>query len=201
MGSSTPRIGGKRGNTAAQKRSTQWTIVACVVLLLVGLAMTVPRQIVRGEGAHFVAMEERRDTQVHSLKLSLSDTVNRTRYAVVIDCGSSGSRLHAYSFSSGRGGIDVIDELFLPIKPGLGKFAGRPVEGASSLQPLIDAARNYVPEAEHTTTRLVIGATAGLRVLPGTQADELLEAVRELARAVRLCVCVEVNFCIVYFFK
>ena len=84
----------------------------------------------------------------------------------------------------------MIDELFLPIKPGLGKFAGRPVEGASSLQPLIDAARNYVPEAEHTTTRLVIGATAGLRVLPGTQADELLEAVRELARAVRLCVCV-----------
>ena len=155
--------------------------VGAVVLITLCIAVMAPRRMMARDDIMLHGSEQWLDSAVHGMGLSLGDLVNRTKYAVVIDCGSSGSRLHAYSFTTGAVGVDVIDELFVPIKPGLGKYAGQPVEGAASLQPLIDAALKYVPRAQHAVTRMVIGATAGLRVLPGSEADDLLNAVRKLA--------------------
>jgi hypothetical protein len=193
MGTSSPRITPSRsGGAAVKKRSAApapkgnktylLVTVGAVVLITLGIAVMAPRRMLQRDDILLHGSEQWLDGAVHGMDLSLGDLVTRTKYAVVIDCGSSGSRLHAYSFTTGAVGVDVIDELFVPIKPGLGKYAGRPAEGAASLQPLIDAALNYVPRAEHGTTRMLIGATAGLRVLPGSEADDLLNAVRKLAQ-------------------
>jgi apyrase len=120
------------------------------------------------------------DVAVHSLELSLEELEDQTKYVIVIDCGSSGSRLHAYTFTTGSVGIQLKDELFLRIKKPLGDFATVPKDGAATLRPLLEAAMEYVPASVHAKTPMMIGATAGLRMLPGSQAQDLLDAVAEI---------------------
>uniref|UniRef100_A0A6E8VZE2 Nucleoside phosphatase n=1 Tax=Anopheles coluzzii TaxID=1518534 RepID=A0A6E8VZE2_ANOCL len=106
-------------------------------------------------------------------------------YAVVIDAGSTGSRVLAFEFHHGTlDGRLVLDyELFEQSKPGLSAFAGRPEEGAASIGKLLDLAKRVVPEAKLSQTPLVLKATAGLRLLPPAQAEALLAACRELFKS------------------
>lgn len=50
---------------------------------------------------------------------------------------------------------------------GLSAFADHPKDGALSLKPLLDVAETGIPEALHPETSVFVGATAGLRLLPG----------------------------------
>ncbi|GAB5358823.1 hypothetical protein AAMO2058_000491800 [Amorphochlora amoebiformis] len=104
-------------------------------------------------------------------------------YAVVIDAGSTGSRIHAYEFQHVGGAPKLVDELFVQLKPGLSSFAQNPDGGAKSLQPLLEKALGKIPKNFLSSTPVMIGATAGLRMLPGNQASDLLEASRKLLRA------------------
>ena len=61
------------------------------------------------------------------------------------------------------------------LKPGLSSYAETPTEGADSLKPLLDKALSVVPSELRATTPIEVRATAGLRMLPAKQADELLE--------------------------
>lgn len=107
---------------------------------------------------------------------------DKTQYAVIIDAGSTGSRALAYKFH--RSLIDnklVLDEeMFRQHKPGLSSFADNPQKGAHSIKLLLDEARAFVPSNKWTDTPLVLKATAGLRLLPQSKAENLLNAVREL---------------------
>ena len=103
------------------------------------------------------------------------------KYAVVFDAGSTGSRVHVFRFDVGVGGeLVLIDDTFEQLKPGLSSFATSPAEGAESLRPLLELAMRTVPEAAHASTTVEVRATAGLRLLPGERADELLRAVSEV---------------------
>lgn len=62
--------------------------------------------------------------------------------------------------------------------PGLSSYATDPKAAAASLDPLLDLAMATVPAKQHRQTTLTVGATAGLRLLPGKQADDILDAVR-----------------------
>eukprot|EP01024_Parvocaulis_polyphysoides_P014653 TRINITY_DN1611_c1_g5_i2.p1 TRINITY_DN1611_c1_g5~~TRINITY_DN1611_c1_g5_i2.p1 ORF type:complete len:458 (-),score=70.89 TRINITY_DN1611_c1_g5_i2:184-1557(-) len=102
------------------------------------------------------------------------------QYAVVFDAGSTGSRVHVYEFQSGENGqFTLKEELFEQLKPGLSSYAGKPQEAADSLQPLIDKAIEKVPETQRTSTQVVLKATAGLRMLEGNQAQEILDQVKQ----------------------
>eukprot|EP01023_Acetabularia_acetabulum_P037852 TRINITY_DN3613_c0_g1_i1.p1 TRINITY_DN3613_c0_g1~~TRINITY_DN3613_c0_g1_i1.p1 ORF type:complete len:482 (-),score=89.00 TRINITY_DN3613_c0_g1_i1:410-1855(-) len=102
------------------------------------------------------------------------------QYAVVFDAGSSGSRVHVYEFQSGENGqFSLKDELFEQLKPGLSSYAGNPQEAADSLQPLIDKSIERVPESQRSSTYVVLKATAGLRMLEGNQAQEILDLVKQ----------------------
>lgn len=72
----------------------------------------------------------------------------------------------------------MLQDHFFQLKPGLSSYAGRPSEAAQSLEPLIRNALDIVPRAQHSETTIEVRATAGLRLLPGAQADEILAAVR-----------------------
>ncbi|XP_049841284.1 ectonucleoside triphosphate diphosphohydrolase 5 isoform X1 [Schistocerca gregaria] len=103
-------------------------------------------------------------------------------YAVIIDAGSTGSRVLAFAFHESviDKNLKLDDELFVQVKPGLSSFADNPVKGAESLQELLDRAKAFVPREEWGHTPLAMKATAGLRLLPGDKANALLDEVRKL---------------------
>ena len=101
-------------------------------------------------------------------------------FAVVVDAGSTGSRVHVFRFGHGADGdaLELEDDTFEAVTPGLSSYASDPVAAAASLDPLLDLAMATVPAKQQKTTTLTVGATAGLRLLPGKQADDILDAVR-----------------------
>ncbi|CAI5986732.1 unnamed protein product [Closterium sp. NIES-64] len=106
------------------------------------------------------------------------------KYAVIIDAGSTGSRIHVYQFNPNLELMEIGDdlELFVALKPGLSSFRENAKGAADSLRPLIDKALTVVPEEVRSTTPIRVGATAGLRLLPGDLADNILQAVREMLK-------------------
>lgn len=107
---------------------------------------------------------------------------NEKQHAVVIDAGSTGSRVLAYEFHLGYvDGRLVLDrELFREVKPGLSAYADRPAVGAQRIVELLAIARDFVPKSAWSSTPVVLKATAGLRLLPAEQADKLLAEVRKV---------------------
>ncbi|CAM6099657.1 unnamed protein product [Calypogeia fissa] len=104
-------------------------------------------------------------------------------YSVVFDAGSSGSRVHVFCFDRNVDLVKMEDgelELFEQIKPGLSNYSDNPKKGAKSLNGLLQKALDLVPKALHSSTPVRLGATAGLRMLPGNTADEILHEVRQL---------------------
>lgn len=105
------------------------------------------------------------------------------RWAVVIDAGSTGSRVHIFRFTTdARGNLELQFDKFDQLKPGLSAFADDPAGGAASLAPLLQLAVATVPEPAQASTPIMVGATAGLRLLPDGKADVILGEVRRWLR-------------------
>ncbi|CAJ1793726.1 unnamed protein product [Sphenostylis stenocarpa] len=105
-----------------------------------------------------------------------------TSYAVIIDAGSTGSRVHVFHFDQSLDLLRIGNDLEFSgkVTPGLSSYADVPKKAAESLIPLLDAAENVVPEDLHPKTPLKLGATAGLRLLEGDAAENILQAVRDM---------------------
>ncbi|KAF8215285.1 nucleoside phosphatase family-domain-containing protein [Mycena galopus ATCC 62051] len=105
------------------------------------------------------------------------------QYALMLDAGSTGSRIHIYKFNNCGRTPAYEWEVFRQTSTstgGLSKFAGRPAEAADSLRPLLDEAVRVVPKGLVGCTRVAVRATAGLRVLKDEEAEAILGAVRAL---------------------
>ncbi|CAG9791627.1 unnamed protein product [Diatraea saccharalis] len=103
-------------------------------------------------------------------------------YAVIIDAGSSGSRVLAYKFRVpftvfGQANLDLVEEYFEQSKPGLSSYADDPAKGADTIVQLIKKAEFLIPAEKRRGTPLIVRATAGLRLLPQEKAQALLVAV------------------------
>ncbi|KAK4126041.1 hypothetical protein N657DRAFT_679053 [Parathielavia appendiculata] len=110
------------------------------------------------------------------------------RWGVILDAGSSGTRLHIYRWKDpekARKGASKEDLRSLPklvtekkwtkkIRPGVSTF-GDNVEdvGPAHLQKLIDHALKIVPEDKVQDTPIFLMATAGMRLLPQFQQSAL----------------------------
>lgn len=109
-----------------------------------------------------------------------------TRYTIVIDAGSTGSRIHVFRLfhndsdnDNKKFDIKLIDEdLVIKIKPGLSAYASEPKKAADSLKPLLDKALEIIPKNYHKSTKLTLKATAGLRLISEEKANEILSDVR-----------------------
>lgn len=101
-----------------------------------------------------------------------------TTYALMIDAGSTGSRIHVYTFSHcdpTPGALPKLeDEYFQQLQPGLSSFAGRPTEAAESLRPLLESAVRLVPKREQSCTPIAVKATAGLRMTGERESKAIL---------------------------
>ena len=107
----------------------------------------------------------------------------REKWAVVIDAGSTGSRVHIFKFLIGSGGnLELQFDKFDQLKPGLSSYADKPQDAAKSLKQLVDLAIATVPVSLQASTPIMVGATAGLRLLPDGKADIILDEVRHWLR-------------------
>ncbi|PAV23777.1 nucleoside phosphatase GDA1 [Pyrrhoderma noxium] len=116
------------------------------------------------------------------------------RFGIVIDAGSSGSRLQIYSWRDARlvraeegpkvynklpevvKGTENPDDWVHKVEPGISTFGENPNQIAQYLRPLLDHARDHIPPSLHHETPLFLLATAGMRLLPSSQQDAILEA-------------------------
>lgn len=103
------------------------------------------------------------------------------QYVLMIDAGSTGSRIHVYKFNNCGPTPKLEHEEFkmteVPVG-GLSKYKDDPVAAAATLDPLMAVAMQTVPDKLKGCTPVAVKATAGLRMI-GTEASEkILEAVR-----------------------
>lgn len=111
------------------------------------------------------------------------NTVN-VRSAIVFDAGSTGTRVHIYDFSfcGDLHMLDLRDELFDKVKPGLSSYADDPKEATRSILPLMDIVNKKISPKQRSKTPLIVKATAGLRLVGETKANQILDELRSFLR-------------------
>nr|XP_014015634.1 unnamed protein product [Salmo salar] len=119
-----------------------------------------------------------------------TDTSNHNlNYGLVVDCGSSGSRVFVYCWPRHNGNPhDLLDirqmrdqhrkPVVMKIKPGISTLAKTPEKASDYIHPLLSFAAWHIPKHKHQETPLYILCTAGMRVLPDGQQEALLEDLR-----------------------
>lgn len=100
------------------------------------------------------------------------------QYALIINAGSTGSRIHVYKFNYCKSAPKLEDEVFAHIEPGISAYVNDPKKAARSLDVLLKVALKNVPKELHDCTPVAVKATAGLRLLGAEKSERLLEAVR-----------------------
>lgn len=115
------------------------------------------------------------------LKCEKSFDGNRpvTQYVVMLDAGSSGSRVHIYEFNNCRSSPYLVDETFKMLEPGLSSYDNDAEAAAKSLDSLLDLAVNTIPEEYRKCSPVAVKATAGLRILGDEKSDKILKAVEQ----------------------
>lgn len=105
------------------------------------------------------------------------------QYALMIDAGSTGSRIHVYRFNNCGSTPELENEVFEQTKPkeggsGLSSYKEDAEAAARSLDPLMEVALQSVPDEYKRCTPIAVKATAGLRLLGPELSANILEAVR-----------------------
>jgi guanosine-diphosphatase len=105
------------------------------------------------------------------------------QYALMIDAGSTGSRIHVYKFNNCGPTPELEEETFeqTPKKEGgsgLSSYKEDDEGAAKSLDILMDVAVKKVPDKLKSCTPVAVKATAGLRKLGPDLSDRILKAVR-----------------------
>uniref|UniRef100_A0A3P8T967 nucleoside-triphosphate phosphatase n=1 Tax=Amphiprion percula TaxID=161767 RepID=A0A3P8T967_AMPPE len=119
-----------------------------------------------------------------------TDTSNpNLNYGLVVDCGSSGSRVFVYCWPRHNGNphelLDIRQmrdqhrkPVVMKIKPGISELAKTPEKASDYIYPLLSFAAQHIPKNKHQETPLYILCTAGMRILPESQQEALLEDLR-----------------------
>ncbi|XP_078444294.1 putative apyrase 6 isoform X2 [Wolffia australiana] len=107
------------------------------------------------------------------------------RFEIIIDGGSTGTRIHVFAYAVGQGGMPVLDlgaTSTLKENPGLSAYAGNPDLAGESLAGLLDFGKTKVPRSQWGQTKVRVMATAGLRLLDIRVQERILESCRKALR-------------------
>uniref|UniRef100_A0A8C5DDR9 nucleoside-triphosphate phosphatase n=1 Tax=Gouania willdenowi TaxID=441366 RepID=A0A8C5DDR9_GOUWI len=126
---------------------------------------------------HFVLVESMEATDVLNAALN---------YGIVVDCGSSGSRVFVYYWPPHNGNPHTLLDIrqmrdrdhkpvVKKIKPGISTLANSPTQASNYLHPLLSFAAAHIPQSKHKETPLYILCTAGMRLLSDSQQSAILE--------------------------
>jgi len=124
--------------------------------------------------------------------------MGKWRYGVVLDAGSSRTRVHIYRWLNSNAArqkasdaqlhslpvIETDKKWTKKIHPGISTFGDHPHDvGSEHLDKLLSHALKYVPLEEVPNTPLFLLATAGMRILPERQRKDVLKEVCDFARS------------------
>lgn len=132
-------------------------------------------------------------TSLKSTETMTKRTCAEERHVVVFDAGSSGTRVHVFSFLPPEDGdrvptlSDTNDQpRTKKVKPGLSEIArSATVEDdvKNYLAPLLNYATNFVVPDQRGLTPVIFQATAGMRVIDDVVCDRVMTAVRDVLRS------------------
>ncbi|RYP77138.1 hypothetical protein DL771_001428 [Monosporascus sp. 5C6A] len=103
------------------------------------------------------------------------------QYVLMIDAGSTGSRIHVYKFNNCGPTPELESEEFKMTEKsvgGLSKYKDDPLAAAKTLDPLMAVAMQTVPDKLKGCSPVAVKATAGLRMIGADAAEKILETVR-----------------------
>ncbi len=106
---------------------------------------------------------------------------NEPRYAIVVDAGSSGTRLHLFAYENTQPLPAITDQFNISVHPGLSSFVDHPEQAVASFEKLFTAVMQELEKAHidpRTVTVNILG-TAGMRLL--SEADQT-KTVPDVAR-------------------
>ncbi|KAL5601347.1 uncharacterized protein BROUX77_005596 [Berkeleyomyces rouxiae] len=111
-----------------------------------------------------------------------------SRYGVIFDAGSSGTRVYVYKWKdahkalkeAGEKGSHALPKIKIEeskkVHPGVSSFAETPARiGPDHLKALVDVALSEIPKDKISETPVYLMATAGMRLLPDVQQKTLLD--------------------------
>ncbi|KAM7468534.1 hypothetical protein LguiB_016096 [Lonicera macranthoides] len=117
---------------------------------------------------------------------STSSNSSSPRFRIVIDGGSTGTRIHVFQyrimngapeFDFGKKGL-----VSMRVNPGLSSYAEDPEGAGGSVGELVEFGRKEVPKEFWGNTEVRLMATAGLRLLEVGVKDRILESCRRVLR-------------------
>ncbi|KND93784.1 putative guanosine-diphosphatase, partial [Tolypocladium ophioglossoides CBS 100239] len=103
------------------------------------------------------------------------------QYVLMIDAGSTGSRIHVYKFNNCGPIPELEKEEFKMTEKsvgGLSKYGDDPIAAAKTLDPLMKVAMDNVPDKLKRCSPVAVKATAGLRLLGPEKSQAVLDEVR-----------------------
>lgn len=126
-----------------------------------------------------------------------------SKYYVVLDCGSTGTRVYIYQASVAHkknGNLPIVLTSYsggfrkpkgqsgraynrMETEPGLDKLVRNSTGLKAAIKPLLRWAEKQIPENSHKTTSLFLYATAGVRRLPTPDSDWLLNHAWSILRS------------------
>ncbi|XP_077332916.1 ectonucleoside triphosphate diphosphohydrolase 8-like [Lithobates pipiens] len=130
---------------------------------------------------------------VIALILSLVDTRNVYRpspdkFGVVFDAGSSHTSLYVYQWPAHKeNDTGIVSQIHMCNVPdsGLSSYADNPAQAGEALKSCMDEALSIIPSGQHKETTVLLGATAGMRLLNlqnETKTHLILDAVSKTLR-------------------
>ncbi|CAH9123935.1 unnamed protein product [Cuscuta epithymum] len=115
----------------------------------------------------------------------IKHTANRN-YAIVIDGGSTGTRIHVFEYQV-RNGMPVSNFRgnglhSMKVNPGLSAYAEEPEMAESAINELVAFGKKAVPREFWGRTRIRLMATAGMRLLDSEVQDRILGVCRKVLK-------------------
>nr|KJB50646.1 hypothetical protein B456_008G180900 [Gossypium raimondii] len=109
-----------------------------------------------------------------------------TKYGIIIDGGSTGTRIHVFRYRVDGSKNLVFDfkegSDSLKVNPGLSAYVEYPEAVSDSLGKLLEFGRKKVPRKQLAETEIRLMATAGLRLLDVELQERILEECRKVLR-------------------
>ena len=110
-----------------------------------------------------------------------------TEWGVVVDCGSSGSRVHIYFWDSAPHVSELqpdseADKAKLRTTPGISAFVDDPEAVGPYFANLLQEAARWVPADQHARTPVRAYATAGMRLHTAAEQEGVWDTIRATIR-------------------
>ncbi|EEY18104.1 guanosine-diphosphatase [Verticillium alfalfae VaMs.102] len=181
-------LGALKAVIMSQTQKARWIKTAAVVFFIVlGFIWLSPKGVDMYNNG--VSPTKSNDGQVPSDNSYGTDRCTKSsskskpivQYVLMIDAGSTGSRIHVYKFNNCGAAPELEKEEFKMTEKsvgGLSKYKDDPEAAAKTLDALMDVAMKEVPDKLKGCSPVAVKATAGLRMVGAEAADKILKTVR-----------------------